>query len=136
MSGLRARYRVPQFRPRDREAGSATVWLLGLVSVLVLAVVAAVLVGSATVLRHRAGAAADLGALAAATAALDGEGVACALAADVVADMGGEVTSCRLVGLVAEVDVVAAADLGVVGVVRAAGSARAGPVTEVAVGGG
>lgn len=117
-------------RPPDRDRGSASIWLLGLTSVLVLTVVAAVLAGSAMVLRHRANAAADLAALAAATAAIEGRDAACALAADVAAGMGAELTECALDGFVAAVAVATSADLGVVGTVAAEARARAGPVTQ------
>src|SRR4051794_35931994 len=51
---------------RSEERGSATVWVLAFSTVLALAGAAGVLVGSAVVTRHRAAAAADLAALAAA----------------------------------------------------------------------
>lgn len=114
------------------DRGSASIWLLGLTSVLALAVVAAVLAGSAMVLRHRAGAAADLAALAAASKAVEGQDAACAAAAGVASAMGGTLRSCSLSGLVADVEVVTGADLGLVGRVEATGRARAGPVTELA----
>ncbi|MGI8531468.1 MAG: Rv3654c family TadE-like protein, partial [Geodermatophilaceae bacterium] len=65
------------------ERGSAGVWLLGLCTVLALVATAAVLVGSAMVLRHRAAAAADLSALAAAGDVLAGETAACGRASTV-----------------------------------------------------
>ncbi|MBA3252411.1 MAG: hypothetical protein H0T66_19390 [Geodermatophilaceae bacterium] len=113
-----------------RERGSASIWVLGLSAVLVLAVVAAVLVGSAITLRHRAAAAADLAALAAAGRALDGQAAACAAATQVAVGMKARVDACTLTGLVAEVWVTAAADLGLVGRVGAQAAARAGPVSE------
>lgn len=103
-------------------------WLLGLCSVLVLAAVTAVLVGSAMVTRHRAIAAADLSALAAAGKALAGETAACAAAAGIAEAMGARLTRCRLSGIIAEVTVTVSAELGVVGLATAQASARAGPV--------
>lgn len=113
---------------RGRDGGSTSVWLLGLCSVLGLAIVGALLLGSAAVLRHRAGAAADLAALAAAGAAAQGPEAACGQAARVVTGMAASLTSCRLVGLVAEIEVSVSADLLVVGRATAHGRARAGPV--------
>jgi len=80
------------------------------------------------VLRHKAIAAADLSALAAAGAALAGEESACALAAGIANSMGARLTSCSLSGVVADVSVTASADLAIVGVATARASARAGPV--------
>ncbi|MBA2417026.1 MAG: flp pilus-assembly TadE/G-like family protein [Geodermatophilaceae bacterium] len=113
---------------RRRDRGSAGVWLLGLCSVLVLAATAAVLVGSALVTRHKAIAAADLSALAAAGAALEGEESACAAAADIATSMGARLLSCSLGGVIADVTVSVSAELGVVGLATARASARAGPV--------
>lgn len=113
---------------RRGDRGSAGVWLLGLCSVLVLAATAAVLVGSAMVTRHKAIAAADLSALAAAVKALEGEESACAAAAGIAAAMDAQLVSCGLSGLVAEVGVAVSAELGVVGLATAHASARAGPV--------
>ncbi|WP_405585160.1 Rv3654c family TadE-like protein [Streptomyces sp. NBC_01190] len=88
---------------RRADRGSATVWSLGLIGVL-LALFAAVLwLDRAVVARHRAGGAADLAALAAADHALDGEAAACALAAQVAKTQGAELTGCRLTGEVADV---------------------------------
>ena len=62
------------------ERGSATVWVVALSGVLAAIGVAAVLVGAAVVGRHRATAAADLAALAAAEHAVRGDPGACAAA--------------------------------------------------------
>lgn len=113
-----------------RERGSASIWVLALSAVLAVAVVAAVLVGSAITLRHRAAAAADLSALAAAGRALEGQAAACAAAADIAAAMTAELDGCTVTGLVAQVWVTAAADLGLVGRVGSQATARAGPVSE------
>jgi secretion/DNA translocation related TadE-like protein len=99
-----------------------------LCSVLALAATAAVLVGSAMVTRHRAIAAADLSALAAAGKALDGEESACAAAADIATSMGARLTRCSLSGVIADVAVTVSAELSVVGLVTGRASARAGPV--------
>ncbi|MFG2760244.1 Rv3654c family TadE-like protein, partial [Streptomyces wuyuanensis] len=67
-------------------------------------VFAAVLaMGQVVVARHRAGAAADLAALAAADRALEGTGPACARAARVARAQGAEVVRCAVAGEIADV---------------------------------
>ncbi|MGW2258975.1 Rv3654c family TadE-like protein [Streptomyces sp. NPDC001780] len=63
----------------------------------------ALALGQAIVARHRAGAAADLAALAAADRALLGPAAACREAADVAAAQGAEVVRCAVSGETAEV---------------------------------
>jgi secretion/DNA translocation related TadE-like protein len=72
------------------------VWLLavGLAVLLLAAGMAAA--GAASVTRHRAEAAADFAALAAAAQALSGAPVACARAATVATANGAKLTACRL----------------------------------------
>jgi secretion/DNA translocation related TadE-like protein len=111
------------------ERGSATVWVVALSGVLAAIGVAAVLVGSAVVGRHRAAGAADLSALAAAERAVRGDPRACAVAEDTAAANGARLTGCAVEGgAVVEVTVDVPVRLGPLGVARAAGRARAGPV--------
>ena len=91
-----------------------------------MAAMALALIASATVARHRAHAAADLAALAAALAALDGPIDACARAAEVSASNGASLLACHLDGFDAIVTVEVAA--GGTGWGAARASARAGPV--------
>ncbi|WP_127781807.1 Rv3654c family TadE-like protein [Rhodococcus sp. X156] len=107
------------------ERGSATVWtVLGMATLLVLVGVV-VQLGAAVGARHRAEAAADLAALAAASHVLEGEAAACGRAAVVTDGMDVSLASCRLDGwdAVVEVDAAGPASLG-----SAHGRARAGPV--------
>ena len=112
------------------EHGYATVWTMA-AAVCVLAVgLTGLLLGQATVARHRAQDAADLGALAGASlAAVDPEG-ACALAAQIVSANGATETECRVDGF----DVTVTVTTTVPGAFReigpASASARAGPVTS------
>ncbi|KAB1933854.1 flp pilus-assembly TadE/G-like family protein [Micromonospora sp. ALFpr18c] len=112
----------------DGDRGGATVVLLavGLVFVLVGTFGAAVAV--AAMAAQRAAVAADLGALAGAGKALDGDVGACASALDVVDRNGGRLVACRLDGL----DVLVTVEVAVTplpGLTRVAVStARAGPV--------
>jgi secretion/DNA translocation related TadE-like protein len=88
-----------------RDRGSATVWA-AIATTTMCAVFAVVLgLGQAVVARHRAGAAADLAALAAADHALRGPAEACGRAIEVAAAQGAEVVSCALGGEVADVKV-------------------------------
>ena len=113
----------------DRGAGTIFVLALGLL--LVAAGVAGAAVGAARVGRHEARTAADLGALAGASRAIDGPPVACARAARLVAANDAVLTSCDVSGLevVIYVEVVVTPLPGLTRRVRA--GARAGPVYSV-----
>ena len=112
----------------DAQRGGATVLLLAIGLVFVVfgtfgaAIVAAGMAG------QRAAVAADLGALAGAARALDGDAAACASAADLAGRNGGRLVGCHLDGL----DVLVTVEVAFTplpGLTRvAASSARAGPV--------
>ncbi|GAA4805992.1 Rv3654c family TadE-like protein [Tomitella cavernea] len=92
-------HRAPAPRPASvpGDAGSATVFAaLGMLALLTFAVLC-VQVGGAVVARHRAQAAADLAALAAAGALVDGSG-ACASAHTVAERNGARVSACTVEG--------------------------------------
>jgi secretion/DNA translocation related TadE-like protein len=98
---------------------------------VVLAVmVVGINLGAAASSRHRAEAAADLAALAAASHAGDGEPAACAHGARVADGMSARLVTCRLTGWEAavEIEVRPPLTLGSWGVAR--GRARAGPATD------
>lgn len=111
-----------------RDAGVATVWAAVGVTVIVGLLVLVLQFGGAVVSRHRAEAAADLGALAAASHAVHGRDTACARAARVIDRMRGRMTACVLSGWEAFVQVEVDLPVAVGGVRVAAGRARAGPV--------
>jgi len=114
--------------PDEGERGSATVWTVALAGVLALVGVAVVLVGAAVVARHRAGAAADLAALAAAGAAVQGDPRACAVAGELAAANAATLDSCAVgAGAVVELYVHVPVRLGPLGVLDARARARAGP---------
>lgn len=95
---------------RGGDRGSATVWV-AMAAATICAVFAVVLaLGQAVAARHRAGAAADLAALAAADRALSGPVEACRRAVEVAAAQRAEVTSCVVSAEIA--DVTARARLG------------------------
>ncbi|HEU4347141.1 MAG TPA: Rv3654c family TadE-like protein [Actinoplanes sp.] len=81
----------------DRGAASILVLAVGLM--LVAAGMAGAAVGAARVGRHEARTAADLGALAGAQRAIEGEPVACAAAARFVTANGAVLTRCDVQGL-------------------------------------
>jgi secretion/DNA translocation related TadE-like protein len=115
-------------RGRSGDRGVATVWAATAVAVLITVLVGALDVVGAVAARHRAEAAADLAALAAATQAARGTTAACARAGDVAAGSGGRMVLCRLQGWEAVVEVELAVPSSLVGAGRAHGRARAGPV--------
>ena len=107
---------------RGGDRGSATVWSLGLMALLVAVFTALMLMSQAVIARHRAGGAADLAALAAADHALDGERTACALAARVAAAQGALLRNCAVTGEISDV----VAEVG-----GARVRSRAGPASAV-----
>lgn len=111
-----------------RDRGAATLWVLAIGLVFVVAGLAGAAVGAARVAKHQARTAADLGALAGAARVIEGEEVACGRAAELVRRNGARLTSCVIDGL----DVIVAVEVRVTpvpGVTRTAREeARAGPV--------
>lgn len=110
------------------EHGFVTVAVTGLIAVLLSVTGAVALLGGVAVARHRAAAAADLAALAAAAHVLDGPTAACRAAAVVAAAHRARVSACELRGedVTIEVTVRPTGPLGRWGSAR--GVARAGPV--------
>ena len=109
------------------DRGSATVWAAITVAALVAVLSAVLGLVGAVGGRHRAEAAADLAALAAAGQAVRGEAVACRRAGDVAAGSGGRVVLCRVRGAEAVVEVEVALRATVFGAITARARARAGP---------
>ncbi len=112
---------------RGREQGSATVLVLACGVLLSLAAAVLTSLAAVGVARHRAGTAADLAALAAASRALAGEPAACEEARAVASDVDAELRSCTVVGRTAEVEVEVRPPgrIGELGTARS--RARAGP---------
>ncbi len=103
------------------DRGSASLWVLGVGLAVLLFAGAVAAAGSVLVAKHRAQAAADLGALAGAVHAAEGPEVACAWARQIVEGNGASLVECRVDGL----DVVVGVDVEPAGVGRAIGPARA-----------
>jgi len=111
----------------DGEEGSATVWVAVFAALLCGGFVVVLTFAAAVSARHRAGAAADLAALAAADRSIHGQDAACAAAQAIAAAQHTRLMSCQLRGDV--VDVVAEASLSPLGLglPPARVRARAGP---------
>ncbi|WFE50655.1 Rv3654c family TadE-like protein [Micromonospora sp. WMMD1155] len=112
----------------EGQRGGATVLLLAIGLVLVLFGTFGAAITVAGLAGQRAMVAADLGALAGAAQALDGEATVCASAADIVGRNAGRLVACHLDGLDVLVTV-EVAFTALPGLTRVATStARAGPV--------
>lgn len=98
-------------------------------AVLAAVTVVGVHLGAAVVARHRAQAAADLAALAAAAAVVNGSSHACAVASDLARRMGTAVAACSVQDLDVLVTVEAAAATGIFLMGPAQAVSRAGPAT-------
>ncbi|MDP4500656.1 Rv3654c family TadE-like protein [Nonomuraea turcica] len=117
-----------------RERGSATIWGVALMGLLMAVATAFATVGAARVARHRVNNAADMSALAAARLALfDPEG-ACARAAALAAENGVELTRCEINDEVADVWTSLPISLPIVGTRTVSGRARAGPAERTPLG--
>ncbi|MER5727394.1 Rv3654c family TadE-like protein [Streptomyces sp. NPDC002138] len=87
----------------SRDRGSATVWAAVVATALVAVFGGVLLLGQAVVARHRAAAAADLAALAAAASWTHGPVAACASALRVARAQGALMTACAVSGELADV---------------------------------
>jgi secretion/DNA translocation related TadE-like protein len=127
--GTKRRFRSKR-RFGSKERGSASVWVLAVGLTVVAVGVFGASVGAAVVARHQAQAAADLGALAAAVHAVEGQEAACARATAIVTANGGRMVSCQVEGL----EAVVGAEVDAAGLAAtfrpASAKARAGPVTS------
>jgi len=112
----------------ERDRGAATIFALAVGLTLVIAGMAGASIGSARVGRHQAHTAADLGALAGASATIFGQPAACARAERFVSANQARMTLCVVDGL----EIVVRAEVEVrpmPGLTRHAGAtSRAGPV--------
>ena len=115
---------------RSPDRGSGTIWVLALMGVTWSVAVMAMAVGGVRVARHRAYAAADLAALAAAAHAADGSTGACRLAAVIARDSGGRLARCAVRGRVSDVLVTSGVRTALpLGRLTATARARAGPAS-------
>ncbi len=112
--------------PPDDDSGVSTVFGALTVALLIVVTAVAIRLGGAMIARHQAETAADLGALAGAVHALEGQVAACSAASAVVTANHGSLTACTLDGLDLRVEVSAPAPTWGQ---NASARARAGPVT-------
>lgn len=112
------------------ERGSGTVYAGAAIGVVVALGAGVVLVSKAHVARSRAEAAADLAALAAAQALVDASGDPCARAAGIARSNAATLTACAVEGETVVVRTEVPVSLGGLGIVKASGTARAGPVAD------
>ncbi|MGW0810513.1 Rv3654c family TadE-like protein [Nonomuraea sp. NPDC002799] len=112
---------------KDNERGSATLWGVGLMGLLMAVATAFATVGSVRVARHRVNNAADLSALAAARLALlDPEG-ACAKASALAMQNGVHLTQCKITHEIADIWTSLPISMPVLGTLTLRGRSRAGP---------
>ncbi|GAB2939639.1 Rv3654c family TadE-like protein [Nonomuraea fastidiosa] len=110
-----------------KERGSATLWGVALMGLLMAVAMAFATVGSVRVAQHRVNSAADLGALAAAKLALiDPEG-ACVRATELAAQNGAKLTKCKITDDRADVWTTLPLSLPLLGQITLNGRSRAGP---------
>ncbi|TQL97373.1 secretion/DNA translocation related TadE-like protein [Actinoallomurus bryophytorum] len=113
---------------QSKDRGSGTLWMLALIGLIWSVATMAMTVGGVRAARHRAYAAADLAALAAAAHFADGEGNACELAARIAHGSGGRLRQCVFHGRISDVVVVTEIRaLPAMGHLTATARARAGP---------
>ncbi|WP_327161379.1 Rv3654c family TadE-like protein [Mycolicibacterium wolinskyi] len=110
------------------DRGSASLLAVALIAILLAFTTGAAYLGAAVIARHRAQAAADLAALAAAGAVAGGPEAACARASQIASAMRTTVAACRVDGLDVVLDVQVRVSLGRFGTGSARAVARAGPV--------
>lgn len=110
-----------------KERGAATILACCVMAMLVALAATLLHVGSVVAARHRAQAAADLAALAVATALGQGTESSCGAAEPIVSRMRAETVSCTVEGWDAVVTVTAPVFLTTIGMRDARAVARAGP---------
>ncbi|MFC9256509.1 Rv3654c family TadE-like protein [Amycolatopsis thailandensis] len=110
------------------DRGVATAWTASIVAALICTAAFAFWLGAAVTSRHRAEAAADLAALAAASRAADGPGAACERARQVTVRMSVTLLTCRWERGDALVEVRSESSGRWVAIGQAEARARAGPV--------
>ncbi|WP_425437415.1 Rv3654c family TadE-like protein [Nonomuraea indica] len=110
-----------------RDRGSATLWGVALMGLLMAVATALAIVGSVRVARHQVNDAADLSALAAARLAIADPDGACARAASLAVDNGVHLARCEINGEVADVWTSMLIAVPLIGTRELIGRARAGP---------
>ena len=119
---------VTTWRHKPQDRGSGTLWMLALIGLIWSVATMAMAVGGVRAARHRAYAAADLAALAAASHLADGAGSACELAARIARGSGARLRQCVFHGRISDVVVVSEIrSIPALDHLTATARARAGP---------
>ncbi|UBU13811.1 Rv3654c family TadE-like protein [Nonomuraea gerenzanensis] len=113
-----------------KDRGSATLWGVALMGLLMAVAIALATVGSVRVAHHRANSAADLSALAAAKLALSDPEGACAKAAELAAENGVELVNCHITDDIADIWTALPISLPLLGRRTVQGRSRAGPTAS------
>lgn len=114
-------------RSRAKDRGSATIWCVAVMGLVLMVGMTFAIVGAARVAHHRAQSAADLSALAAARRAFADPVEACAHAATLAQANGAVLLECAIIEPVAEVTTSVSFALPGLGTRAVTGHARAGP---------
>ncbi|MFG6199536.1 Rv3654c family TadE-like protein [Nonomuraea sp. JJY05] len=109
------------------EKGSATLWGVALMGLLMAVATAFATLGAARVARHRVNSAADMSALAAAKLAIINPEAACARAASLASQNGVKLTQCEITDEVADVWTSLSISLPILGPRTLTARSRAGP---------
>ncbi|WP_160150302.1 Rv3654c family TadE-like protein [Nonomuraea solani] len=110
-----------------KDRGSATLWGVAFMSLLMALATTVATVGSVRIARHRVNSAADLSALAAARSAVIDPEAACAKAGKLAARNGVELTECKITNDIADVWMALSISLPLLGSRTITGRSRAGP---------
>ncbi|MET7332651.1 Rv3654c family TadE-like protein [Nonomuraea sp. NPDC005650] len=110
-----------------KEKGSATLWGVALMGLLMAVAAAFAMVGSVRVARHRVNSAADLSALVAAKLAITNPEAACARAATLAKQNGAELIRCEITNEIADVWTSLPISLPILGPRTLTARSRAGP---------
>ncbi|MFB9474734.1 Rv3654c family TadE-like protein [Nonomuraea salmonea] len=113
--------------PKARERGSATLWGVALMGLLMAVAMAFATIGSVRVAQHRVNSAADLSALAAAKLVLIDPESACLRAAELAAANGAKLTKCEITTDRADIWTAVPLSLPLLGATTLTGRSRAGP---------
>ncbi|MFI6742140.1 Rv3654c family TadE-like protein [Nonomuraea sp. NPDC050451] len=111
-----------------KEKGSATLWGVAFMGLLMAVATAFATLGSVRVARHRVNSAADLSALAAAKLAIINPEAACARAATLASQNGVKLTQCKITDEIADVWTSLSISLPILGPRTLTARSRAGPV--------
>ncbi|MFB4272553.1 Rv3654c family TadE-like protein [Nonomuraea sp. GTA35] len=113
-----------------KDRGSATLWGVALMGLLMATATAFATVGSVRVAHHRASSAADLSALAAAKLALIDPDGACGRASELAAQNGVKLMKCQIADDIADVWTAVTISLPLLGPRTVQGRSRAGPTAS------